>query len=182
MCFTSRNARSTAATAKAAASAASTQPGPIAATIAPPSAAPPRVAPCIAIRNTANARPACSPSTEDSSMPSAAGLKNACPAPPSPLSSIICHSCGSPARTSAANAACETQFRALAATITRCRGSRSATAPPISRNSTSGRVRAAATRPTSPPSPPAPSTANAEAISAPWLPRLVTTAEAVSSV
>ena len=182
MWLTSRKARRAPATANAAASTASTQPGPIAATIAPPRAAPPMAAPCIAMRNSAKARPACSPVTVDSSMPSAAGLKNAWPVPQSAVSSIICHSCGSPVRTSTAKTACETQLRALAATITRCRGSRSATAPPISRNSTSGRVRAAATRPTSPPSPPASRTANAAAISAPWLPRFVTTAAAVSRV
>lgn len=71
--------------------------------------------------------------------------------------------------------------QSLAATITRCRGSRSATAPPMSRNTTSGKVRAAATRPTSPASPPASSTANAAAISDPLAPRLVTTAAPVSS-
>ncbi len=103
-------------------------------------------------------------------MPSAAGLKKAVPVPQSAVSSIICHSCGSPVRTSTAKAACETQLRALAATITRCR------------NRTSGRVRAAATRPTSPPDPPASSTAKAEAMSAPWLPRLVMTAAPVSRV
>ncbi len=47
---TSSSARREAATAKAAASTASTQPGPMAATIAPPSAAPPSEAPCMAIR------------------------------------------------------------------------------------------------------------------------------------
>ncbi len=74
---TSRKERSAAATAKAAASRASTQPGPTAATRAPPKAAPPRAAPWVAMRKAANARPACSPSTEDISMPSAAGPKNA---------------------------------------------------------------------------------------------------------
>lgn len=136
----------------------------------------------MAIRNTAKARLACSPLTLDISMPSAAGLKNACPVPQSAVRSIICHSCASPASTRTAKAAWDTQFRALAATITRCRGTRSATAPPISRKRTSGSVRAAATRPTSPASPPDSSTANAAAISAPWLPRLVTIAAAVSSV
>lgn len=180
MWLTSRNARSAPATAKAAASTASTQPGSIAAIMAPPSAAPPIVAPCMAIRNRAKARLACSRLTLDISMPSAAGLKNACPVPHNAVSSIICHSFGSPARTSQANAACERQLRALAATITRWRGSRSAIAPPISRKSTRGAVLAAATRPTSPPSPPASRTANAAAISAPWVPRPVMIAAAVS--
>lgn len=159
---------------------ASTQPGSIAAIMAPPSAAPPIVALCMAIRKRAKARLACSRLTLDISMPSAAGLKNACPVPHNAVSSIICHSFGSPARTSQAKAACETQLRAFAATITRWRGSRSATAPPISRKSTSGAALAAATSPTSPPSPPASRTANAAAISAPWVPRPVMIAAAVS--
>ncbi len=106
-----------------------TQPGPKAAISAPPSAAPPMVAPFIAIRNRANARAACSPVTLDISMPSAAGLKKACPVPHSAVSTIMCHSSAAPDSTRAAKAACDTQFRALAATMTRCRGSRSATAP-----------------------------------------------------
>jgi hypothetical protein len=134
------------------------------------------------MRKNANARPACSPCTEDISMPSAAGPKNACSVPPSAASSIICHSWGSPVSTRSANAAWETQLRALAATITRCRGIRSATAPPMSRNTTSDSVRDAATSPTSPPSPPASSTANAAAISEPPAPRLAMTAAEVSSV
>jgi hypothetical protein len=113
-------------------------------------------------------------------MPSAAGLKKAWPVPPSAVSSIICHRRGSPASTRTAKAPWERKLRALAATITRWRGNRSATAPPMSRKSTSGRVRAAATRPTSPPSPPASRTAKAAAISEPPAPRLVTTAAAVS--
>lgn len=115
-------------------------------------------------------------------MPSAAGPKNAWPVPPSAVSSIICQRWGSPVRTSTAKAACETQLRAFAATMTWCRGTRSEIAPPISRNNTSGSVREAATRPTSPLSPPASSTANAEAISAPLPPRPVATAAAVSRV
>src|SRR5581483_6256614 len=59
-------------------------------------------------------------------------------------------------------------------------GSRSASAPPISRNTTSGTVREAATSPTSPPSSPASSTANAAAMIEPFAPRPVTTAAAVS--
>jgi len=38
-------------------------------------------------------------------MPSAAGPKNACPVPPSAVSSIICHNRGSPVSTSTAKAA-----------------------------------------------------------------------------
>ncbi len=113
-------------------------------------------------------------------MPSEAGPKNACAAPPRPASSIICHSRASPAMTSTAKTAWERQLTVFAATITRCRGSRSATAPPMSRNSTSGNVREATTRPTSPPDPPESSTAKAEAIIAPAPPRLVTQAAAVS--
>lgn len=137
-------------------------------------------APCIDIRKRAKARLACSPLTLDISMPSAAGLKKACPVPHAAVSTIICHSFGSPARTSQAKAACETQLRAFAATITRWRGSRSAMAPPMSRKTTRGAVRAAATRPTSPPSPPDSRTANAAAINAPWVPRPVMIAAAVS--
>lgn len=150
--------------------------------MAPPSAAPPMPAPFMAIRKRAKARLACSPETLESSMPSAAGLKKAVPVPQSAVSSIICHRCGCPVRTSTANAACETQLRALAATITRWRGSRSASAPPMSRKRTSGSVRAAATRPTSPPDPPASRTAKADAMRAPWLPMFVTTAAPVSRV
>ncbi|SCD92446.1 hypothetical protein GA0115246_108065 [Streptomyces sp. SolWspMP-sol7th] len=102
--------------------------------------------------------------------------------PPSAASSIIDHSSACPVSTRTANSPCETQLRLFAATITWCRGSRSASAPPTSRKTTSGSVRAAATSPTSPLSPPAPSTANALAMSAPWLPRLLTTAAAVRSV
>lgn len=56
MWLTSRKERRAPAIANAAASIASTQPGPTAATSAPPRAAPPSDAPCIAIRKTANAR------------------------------------------------------------------------------------------------------------------------------
>lgn len=121
-------------------------------------------APLIAMRKSAKARLECSPETVESSMPSAAGLKKAVPVPHRAVSSIICHSWGSPARTRTANAACERQFRTLAATITRWRGSRSAMAPPMSRKRTSGSVRAAAISPTSPTDPPASMTAKAAAM------------------
>ncbi|GAA2135270.1 hypothetical protein GCM10009802_44000 [Streptomyces synnematoformans] len=182
MPLTSRNARSAAATANAPASTASTHPGPTAATMAPPSAAPPIPAPLTPTRNSANARPACAPVTDESTMPSAAGAKNACPVPPTADSSTICHTRASPVITSAAKTPCEAQLTAFATTITRCRGIRSATAPPTSTKTTSAVVRAAATSPTSVAEPPASSTANAEAISAPEAPRLVITAARDRSV
>ncbi|CAM5310750.1 hypothetical protein SRIMM317S_04198 [Streptomyces rimosus subsp. rimosus] len=140
------------------------------------------LAPFMLIRKKAKARPECSPETLERTIPSEAGAKNACPVPPSAASTAICHSRASPVSTSSAKRPCETQLSAFAATITRWRGSRSATAPPISRKTTSGTVRAVATRPTSVAEPPVPSTANAAAISEPALPRLATTAADVSRV
>ncbi len=131
-----RRSRIAAAAASPAASSASTQPGPTAATSAPPSAAPTICEEFSAVRKSAKARPACSWSTDSMIMPSAAGAKKASPIPLAAASSTICHSRAVPVSTSTASNACASALPRLAATITRCRGSRSATAPPTNRKST----------------------------------------------
>ncbi|GAB2728250.1 hypothetical protein GCM10010442_57330 [Kitasatospora kifunensis] len=68
-----RKTRSVPAAASVVASSASTQPGPTAATSAPPSAAPPICEELSAVRKSAKARGACSWSTDSMIMPSAAG-------------------------------------------------------------------------------------------------------------
>ncbi|GAA1990154.1 hypothetical protein GCM10009738_82930 [Kitasatospora viridis] len=174
-----RKIRSPPAAASPVASSASTQPGPTAATSAPPSAAPTICEELSAVRNSAKAREACRCSTESITMPSEAGAKNASPIPLATESSTTSQSRACPVSTSTASRAWESALPRLAATITRCRGSRSASAPPISRKSTVAASRAPVARPIPVAPPPMRSTAKAVAMGAPALPRPLTTVAAV---
>lgn len=131
------------------------------------------------MRNTAKARGACRWSTDSITMPSEAGAKKASPTPFAAASTTICQSRACPVSTSTASSACDSALPRLAATITRCRGSRSASAPPTSRKSTVAASRAPVTQPISAAPPPRRRIAKAVAIGAPALPRPLTTVAAL---
>ena len=66
-----------------------------------------------------------------------------------PAAAARCHTCATPAISSAAVTSCRAERRKSATSMTRWRGSRSAHTPPISRNTASGTRLAASTRPMS---------------------------------
>jgi hypothetical protein len=84
--------------------------------------------------------------------------------------------------TTRANCPCATVLSRFVATMTRCRGSRSATTPPITKNSTAGTVPAADTRPTAVPEPPVSRIANAIATGAADVPSAETIAPAICTL
>jgi hypothetical protein len=85
-----------------------------------------------------------------------------------------------PVSTTVATSAWVAAASELAATITSCRGNRSAITPPTSRNTTLASERAPTTRPRSRTEPVRSSTANASAIGATALPSVVTVRPATS--
>ena len=95
--------------------------------------------------------------------PIAAGRKNASHTPMATWIRARCHTCATPAISSAAVSICRTKRRTSAASMTRCRCSLSAHTPPISTNTASGTRLAASTMPMSVADPPISSTANGRA-------------------
>ena len=95
----------------------------------------------------------CSSSTVCGTSPVYAGRKNASAVPKSRPITTMCHTRTAPVMMSTARVPCSTARTTSLTTITRWRGSRSATTPPSSTSSTSGREYATSTRPTSDGSP-----------------------------
>ncbi len=100
------------------------------------------------------------------------GVKAASPTPETAASSTIDHSGGRPANSMAAKPAWAAQRVRSAASMTLRLPSRSPRTPPTSSISTSGRIRAVITSPSSVPPPPLPSTAKAVATEAIELPSM----------
>jgi hypothetical protein len=138
-----------AAAPKLAASIAIAQPGPAAATSAPPSAAPKTLAAFSAGRSRAFACWIIASGTVCVTIPCEAGKKNAAEVPFSTLRTTSCQISALPVSRSAATFPCVAMLTTFEVTMTARRGSRSAITPPRRMNAAFGIERAARTRPSS---------------------------------
>jgi len=156
-------ARKAALTKKVAASTAIAPPAPTTATSVPATAGP-TIQPKLSLMPmSAFALCRLAPGTICGSSAPAEGRKKASAPPCTAASSASCHTCAAPLRSSTAVTAWTVARVRSLATMTFCRGRRSAHTPPTRARAASGRLWAARTRPRSVPDPVRPSTANVRA-------------------